>query len=117
MLSDLFDTTIKSQILMHITVDSNLPPVAVDNFEGLISMGELVDRLTIVNIKLYNLKNEVMDSKDQTFRSWAAEQDVYLVEERARLKKCIDEKLKAEIKRFVETGESGYNPEVKKYGG
>ncbi len=118
MISDLFNNKIKDQVLMHITINPTTPLAdTIDSFEGLISMGELVDRLTIVNIKLYNLKNEVMDNKNKTFRAWAAEQDVYLVEERARLKKCIDEKLKAEIKRIAETGESGYNPEVKKYGG
>ena len=88
----------------------------VNEFEELLSLGELVDRLTIVNIKLYKLKDDVMVSEDDSFKSWAAEQDVYLVMERARLKRCIDKKLKAEIDRVLTTGESGYNPEVKKYG-
>ena len=87
-----------------------------NEFEELLSLGELTDRLTIVNIKLYKLKDDVMLSEDPTFKSWAAEQDVYLVMDRARLKRCIDKKLKAEVDRVLTTGKSGYNPEVKKYG-
>ena len=80
-------------------------------FSKLLSMGELVDRLTIVNIKLYNLKNEVMKrQKDKSFCAQAAVEDVALVMERARLKKCIDEKLKCTIKNA-----DTYNPEVKSY--
>ncbi len=80
-------------------------------FNKLLSMGELVDRLTIVNIKLYNLKNEVMrKQKDKAFCAKAAVEDVALVMERARLKKCIDEKLVYTIKNV-----DSYNPEVKSY--
>ena len=112
MLSDLFDKVIREEV-----EDSQCSLGAeINEFEELLSMGELADRLTIVNIKLYKLKDDVMDSEDSEFKSWAAEQDVYLVRERARLKRCIDEKLKSEVKRIIETGESNYNPEVKKYG-
>jgi hypothetical protein len=80
-------------------------------FSKLLSMGELVDRLTIVNIKLYGLKNDVIrNKKDKRFLSAAALTDVWLVEERARLKKCIDEKLLMYIKNA-----KGFNPEVKNY--
>lgn len=87
-------------------------------FEELLSMGELVDRLSIVNFKLYKLKDEVMDRpNDESFKSWASVEDVKLVRERARLKKCIDEKLISMIAR-IDTGDNtaGFNPEVKKYG-
>jgi hypothetical protein len=87
-------------------------------FEELISMGELVDRLSIVNFKLYKLKDEVMDRPDDSeFRSWASVEDVKLVRERARLKKCIDEKLIHMINK-INSGDTngGFNPEVKKYG-
>ena len=87
-------------------------------FEELISFGELVDRLSIVNYKLYNLKDEVMRRPmDDGFRSWASEEDVKLVMERARLKRCIDKKLVAMIAK-VQAGDTqgGFNPEVKKYG-
>lgn len=87
-------------------------------FEELLSMGELVDRLSIVNFKLYKLKDEVMDRQDDfEFKSWASVEDVKLVRERARLKKCIDEKLVGIITRINEGDISGgFNPEVKKYG-
>lgn len=84
-------------------------------FEGLLSMGELVDRLSIVNFKLYTLKNKVMQSKDTEFKAWASEEDVRLVEERARLKKCIDEKLLATFERFLIDGDIGFNAESKLY--
>lgn len=86
-------------------------------FEELISYGELVDRLSVVNFKLYVLKDEVMNSEDSAFRAWASVEDVRLVKERARLKKCIDEKIIAMISKIV-SGDSdgGFNPEVKKYG-
>jgi hypothetical protein len=87
-------------------------------FEELLSLGEIVDRLSIINFKLYKLKDEVMlRPEDEKFRSWASVEDVKLVKERARLKRCIDQKLVAIIKRYNE-GDStgGHNPEVKKYG-
>lgn len=88
-------------------------------FEELVSMGELVDRLSIVNFKLFKLKDDVMSNRkdDETFRAWASVEDVKLVMERARLKRCIDEKLLTIIKK-VKTGDEtgGFNPEVKKYG-
>ncbi len=92
---------------------------SLDNpFENLISFGELVDRLSIVNFKLFNLKNNVMNKhEDIEFKAWAATEDVALVKERARLKKCIDEKLLAIIGRLLKGDISGgFNPETKKYG-
>lgn len=96
---------------------------AVKNFDGtyklqdncfreLLSMGELIDRLSIVNFKLYTLKDRVMKSEsDEKFRAWAAIEDVRLVEERARLKKCIDEKMMEYL-----SGKADFNPETKRYG-
>ena len=84
-------------------------------FETLLSFGELVDRLSIVNFKLYNLKDKVMVSDDPKFKAWAAEHDVVLVEERARLKRCIDLKLLSIIER-ANSGSENFNPEVKRYG-
>lgn len=87
-------------------------------FEELLSLGELVDRLSIVNFKLYKLKDEVMNRPDDNeFKSWASVEDVKLVKERARLKRCIDAKIIYTIKRIVNNDETGgFNPEVKKYG-
>ncbi len=84
-----------------------LPSAAID----LLSMGELIDRLSIVNYKLYDLKNQVMKNQDkEKFLAVAAIKDVALVEERARLKRAIDEKLIAMITN------PNYNPEIKSYG-
>ena len=78
----------------------------------LLSMGELIDRLTIVNCKMYTLKNEVVkNSTDYDFCVKAALEDIKLVTERARLKKCIDEKLIYYIK-----NSDSFNPETKLYG-
>lgn len=112
-ISDLIDSVISTSIKNYdnsYTLDSP--------FEELISMGELVDRLSIVNFKLYKLKDEVMiRTEDEDFKSWASVEDVKLVRERARLKKCIDEKLLSIIKRINNGDETGgFNPEVKKYG-
>jgi hypothetical protein len=88
-----------------------------DPFPELISMGELVDRLSIVNFKLYTLKDKVMESEDQNFRAWAAVEDVKLVMERARLKKAIDVKLIHMINNVLSGDSSGgVNLEVKRYG-
>jgi len=86
--------------------------------DKLISMGELVDRLSIVNFKLYKLKDEVMNKPDdKDFRAWASVEDVRLVEERARLKKCIDFKIIGMFRKYQSGDqEAGFNPEVKKYG-
>ena len=91
----------------------------LDNpFEELLSFGELVDRLSIINFKLYTLKDEVAKrTSDQEFCSWAAIEDIRLVKERSRLKACIDKKLIAVLERY-KSGDitGGFNQEVKKYG-
>lgn len=113
-LSKLIDEQINKSIESY----DNSYSLGESSFEELISMGELVDRLSIVNFKLYKLKDEVMDRpNDNEFKSWASVEDVKLVRERARLKKCIDEKLIHTINR-INSGDStgGFNPEVKKYG-
>ena len=113
-LSELIDLTILESIKKY----DNTYNLGKNSFEELISMGELVDRLSIVNFKLYKLKDEVMDRQDdEKFKSWASVEDVKLVMERARLKRCIDEKLITTINRVNNGNTSGgFNPEVKKYG-
>jgi len=112
-ISDLIDDVILTSIKKYDnSYELNNP------FEELISMGELIDRLSIVNFKLYKLKDEVMNRpEDEKFKSWASIEDVKLVKERSRLKKCIDEKLIYTINR-INNGDKtgGFNPEVKKYG-
>jgi len=85
--------------------------------KDLVSMGELVDRLSITNFKLYTLKDKVMESEDDTFRAWASVEDVKLVMERSRLKRAIDSQI-VHIINNVLSGDSsgGVNSEVKRYG-
>lgn len=113
-ISDLIDKVINEAIPKY----KDSIGMGVDPFEILISMGELVDRLSIVNFKLYKLKDDVMDRQDdETFKAWASVEDVKLVMERARLKKCIDQKLVKMIQRVSHGDDNGgFNPEVKKYG-
>lgn len=88
------------------------------SFEELVTMGELVDRLSIVNFKLFKLKDTVMQKKDdRDFCSWASVEDVKLCRERSRLKNALDEKLIAIIQR-VKNGDvkGGFNGETKLYG-
>lgn len=88
-------------------------------FEELLSMGELVDRLSVVNCKLFKLKDEVtIRENDAAFRGWASVEDVKLCRERSRLKRCIDEKLTAMIAK-INAGDpsAGHNSETKLYGG
>ena len=112
-MNEIIDKIIKASI------DSYDGSYELENeFEELLSFGELVDRLSIVNFKLFTLKDEVMKrSSDAKFCAWASVEDVRLVKERSRLKKCIDKKLISTISRLANgdiTG--GFNPEVKKYG-
>lgn len=113
-LSKIIDNIINESIKKY----DNSYDLSENSFEILLSMGELVDRLSIVNFKLYKLKDEVMDRQDDDqFKSWASVEDVKLVRERARLKRCIDEKLIGIISRMKEGDNTGgFNPEVKKYG-
>lgn len=112
-ISDLINQVIEDSVK---NFDGTYGLTVINSFEELISMGELVDRLSIVNFKLYTLKNEVMKREgDKEFAAWATIEDVRLVEERARLKRCIDEKLSNVIERIVKTGDSGFNAESKLY--
>ena len=112
--SDIIDHIIRESIKNY----DNSYEMGDNSFRELLSMGELIDRISIINFKLYKLKDEVMIRKnDDTFRSWASVEDVKLALERSRLKKCIDEKLLSMIN-IVTNGDlsGGFNPEVKKYG-
>jgi len=103
-----------NQIIVEATRNFPEGSYELDAFETLLSFGELVDRLSIVNFKLYNLKDKVEGASPE-FKAWAAEHDIVLVEERARLEKCIDLKLLAIIARS-NSGSENFNPEVKRYG-
>lgn len=87
-------------------------------FEEQVSLSSLVDQLSITNAKLYFQKDEVMRRQDdKEFLAWQAIQDIRLVKERARLKKCIDQKIVAMIHAVIAGDRTAtINPEVKKYG-
>lgn len=110
---DIIDNTIADYVSRNMDTDLELE----SSFEKLIGMGEIVDRLSIVNIKLFKLKDAQKMSQDERHLAWLAVQDVKLVEERARLKKCIDEKTLTIMTR-VKSGDvaGGINDEVKTYG-
>jgi len=108
MISDLIDNEIVNAIRRFDGIYTLVPE---DCFRELLSLGELVDRLSIVNFKLYTLKEKQKSSRDADFLAFAAKEDVKLVEERARLKRCIDRKVLAYIEE-----QDKFNPEVKTYG-
>lgn len=84
-------------------------------FAELISMGELIDRLSIVNLKLFDLKRRVMERQDdKEFLAQSAVVDVHLCKERSRLKNCIDVKLGVMISDTID-GAVSFNPEQKAY--
>ena len=100
-LSNLIDKIIEKSIQNY----DNTFDLQDNPFEDLISLGELVDRLSMIR------------ETDFEFKSWSSVEDVRLVRERSKLKKCIDEKLIYIISKINRGDESGgFNPEVKKYG-
>jgi hypothetical protein len=66
-LNDIIDSIIDNSIKNYdgsYELNSTLSTSPNCHFEELISMGELVDRLSIVNFKLYRLKDEVMNKQN-----------------------------------------------------
>ena len=113
--------TLSSEIDKRIreTVKSFDPRRKVDYhaIESLVSVGDLIDKLSIVNCKLYTLKNKVAQNRTDTkMCAELASEDVFLCEERSRLRRAIDEKIIAICHRIV-SGDTtgGFNPEVKRY--
>ena len=106
-----FSATLNSFIDCCVLSFEDTAELTHTEFSDLLSLGELIDRLTIVNIKLFNLKTEVMNNRDDTtFLERAPVYDVRLCEERARIKACIDKKVMLMIK-----GGTEFNEEVKRY--
>ena len=93
-------------------------PDEQNRFEKLLSMGELVDRLTITNKKLWEekiIQTNLHNIYGEEELAESAGRDVRLCKERARLKACIDEKLIAIITRIIYGEDAGFNKEVKNY--
>jgi hypothetical protein len=55
-----------------------------------VGLGELVDRLSIVNLKLFKVKDEQATSPNFMRLAKLAQDDIALCTERARLKVAID---------------------------
>lgn len=111
-----FDTKVSEIIDTRIEIILNSNPKTFGPLDDLVGIGELIDRLSIVNQKLYELKNDVMKSQDnKDFLAEAAIKDVKLVLERSRLKNAIDNKIDYIAQQKI--NKSAYiNNEVKKYG-
>jgi len=89
----------------------------INEFEKLIGMGELIDRLSIVNIKLFKLKDLQKTETDLKILADSCKKDVALCEERNRLKSCIDSKLLSIINKILNGDKAGgLNKEIKYYG-
>lgn len=115
MISDAIDDLIFESLR---NFDGKLDPV--DHvFEGLINFSFLIDSLSIANIKIFTLKNEVMSRQhDKEFCANAAVLDCKLVLERARIKRALDRKILSMLN-SVKNGDehAGTVEEVKNYGG
>jgi len=87
------DEGIDSVLLEHFkTTDVDLwfqPSAALQ----LLTFGELVDRLTIVNLKLFKLKDMQFTSTSGVSLALSAKADVALCKERSNLKAAINEKI------------------------
>lgn len=98
-------------------LEVDLYPTVSDNAAlNLLSIGELVDRLTIVNIKLYKLKDFQTPSESESNLAKSALADVALVKERANLKATISDKVRDIISRTIAGVEQPDARETKVYG-
>lgn len=83
---------------------------------NLMSIGELVDRLTIVNLKLFKLKDYQSNSDDGAGLARSAKSDVALCKERSNIKSAINEKIFSIASRVYNSVERTDADEVKLYG-
>jgi hypothetical protein len=108
-LSTIIENIIEDAIVKF---NGNCLPQEEDSFRELLSLGELIDRLTIVNIKNFEFQDQVLESKDAKFKAEGVDLIFKLALERSRLKTCIDKKLLAYL-----VGKDIFNPELKHYKG
>lgn len=87
----------------------------VSPLDALVTFGELVDRLAIVNIKLYHVKHREKELSDPVQLAAAAKEDILLCKERSVLKNCINEKIVALVSRVAGGAETTEPAEVKTY--
>ncbi len=80
------------------------------------SFSELVDKLSIVNVKLYMVKEKQSNIKTSTSKEELKsliDQDISLCRQRSTLKKEID----SSLRKAIQTGDTTQINEVKDYGG
>jgi hypothetical protein len=86
------------------------------NCLDLMTIGELIDRLTIVNLKLFKMKDMQSSSLNGISLALSAKADVNLCKERSNVKNAITEKICDMIsKEYNKVSRSDSN-EVKTYG-
>jgi len=86
----------------------------------LITFSELIDKLMIINIKLYNLMDEIakysdlkkLSEKEAAILLMLNKDQIRLVKQRSGLKSAIDKKLNIAIK----NGDINVSDEIKSYG-
>jgi len=86
----------------------------------LITFSELIDKLIIINIKLYNLMDEItkysdlkkLSEKEASILLRLNKDQICLVKQRSELKSAIDKKLNVAIK----DGNINVSNEIKNYG-
>lgn len=118
MVEDLIDGEIASIVKASFDrLEVDLYPTTSDNAAlNLLSIGELVDRLTITNIKLYKLKDFQVASQPMHDLASSATADVALVKERANLKATISQKICDIVARTIAGVSQPDTKEVKAYG-
>jgi len=87
-----------------------------DHALHLLSIGELIDRLTIVNIKLFKLKDYQATSTDGVGLARSAKADVALCKERSNIKSTLNEKVFSLATRVYHRACRSDADEVKLYG-
>ena len=112
-MSDFINKKIQDITIGWTTDDDEGGPVS-----DLISFGELVDKLTICNMKLFKLKDLQANLKPEDASVVAMgyiKQDIALCKERSQIKRAIDQKLREIIKSQL-SGTDGFVAEEKLYG-
>lgn len=84
---------------------------------ALVSLGELIDRLSIVNIKLWRVKDLQANETDPEKVFQLTKNDIELCKERSLLKRALNRHLSHLVSAHLRSPEAfPYNEEVKIYG-
>jgi len=98
-------------------VSSWSPTDEPSEISKLISFGELVDKLSICNLKLFKIKDlqASIDARESGMAIAYIKQDIALCKERSQIKRAIDQKLREIIKSQL-SGTDDFVAEEKLYG-